>query len=114
MLQPTIPAPAPANQLPGTGLNVTGPSQTIRRNSAWMLLSRSFRTLVAAAYFALLARALGVNGYGAFSGVCALAGIFAPFASLGSGNLLIQAVARDRREFPARWAQSLVSTCLSG
>jgi O-antigen/teichoic acid export membrane protein len=79
-----------------------------------MFLSRALRTLVAAAYFTLLARALGVSGYGAFSGVCALAGILAPFASLGSGNLLIQAVARDRGEFPARWARCLVLTCVSG
>jgi O-antigen/teichoic acid export membrane protein len=70
--------------------------------------------LVAAAYFALLARSLGVSGYGAFAGVCAMAGILAPFASLGTGNLLIQAVARDRAQFPRHWANCLQTTCISG
>lgn len=87
---------------------------SVRRNSAWMFGSRTLRSLVAALYFALLARSLGVSGYGAFAGVCALAGILAPFASLGTGNLLIQEVARDRDAFPVRWGNCLLITCLSG
>lgn len=89
-------------------------AQSIRRNSAWMLASRALRALVAALYFTLLARTLGVTGYGAFAGVCAMAGILAPFASLGTGNLLIQAVARKREEFPLRWANCLAITSVSG
>lgn len=87
---------------------------SVRRNSAWMFGSRTLRAFVAAFYFALLARSLGVSGYGAFSGVCALAGILSPFASLGTGNLLIQEVARDRDAFPVRWGNCLLITCLSG
>jgi O-antigen/teichoic acid export membrane protein len=87
--------------------------ESIRKNSAWMLGARILRTGVAALYFALLARSLGVTGYGAFTGACAMAGILAPFASLGSGNLLVQAVAHDRREFPACWGNCLVVTGLS-
>lgn len=87
---------------------------SVRRNSAWMFGSRTLRSLVAAFYFALLARSLGVSGYGTFAGVCALAGILAPFASLGTGNLLIQEVARDRNAFPVRWGNCLLITCLSG
>ena len=70
--------------------------------------------MVAAVYFTLLARSLGVSGYGAFAGVCAMAGILAPFSSLGTGNLLIQAVARDRTEFARRWANCLWVTSISG
>lgn len=87
---------------------------TVLRNSVWMFGSRSLRALVAAVYFTLLARSLGVTGYGAFVGVCAMAGILSPFASLGTGNLLIRDVARNRETFSARWGNCLVITCLSG
>lgn len=91
---------------------MTSPA-SVRRNSAWMLAARILRTGVAALYFALLARSLGVSGYGAFTGACALAGILSPFASLGSGNLLVQAVARDRRTFSACWGNCLAVTSIS-
>lgn len=89
-------------------------AQSLRRNSAWMMVSRALRTGVAALYFSFLARSLGVAGYGTFAGVCAMAGLLSPFASLGSGNLLIQAVSRDRNEFSARWGQCLLVTTISG
>jgi O-antigen/teichoic acid export membrane protein len=79
-----------------------------------MLGSRALRALVAAGYFTLLARSLGVSGYGAFAGICGLAGIAAPFASLGTGNVLIQEVARDRSAFPVRWGNCLMITGLTG
>jgi O-antigen/teichoic acid export membrane protein len=78
-----------------------------------MLGSRLLRALVAAGYFAFLARSLGVSGYGAFAGVCALTGIVAPFASLGTGNILIQEVARDRSTFSLRWGNCLLITCFT-
>jgi len=87
---------------------------SMRRNSAWMLASRASRSLVAALYFTLLARSLGVTGYGAFSSVCAMAGILAPFAGLGTGNLLIQEVARNRQAFADRWGHCLAVTLASG
>lgn len=87
---------------------------SLRRNSAWMFGSRTLRALVAALYFTLLARSLGVTGYGAFTGACAMASILAPFASFGSGNILIRDVARDRDSFPARWANCLLITTTSG
>lgn len=79
-----------------------------------MLASRVSRTGISALYFALLARALGVQGYGAFAGTCALASVLAPFASFGSGNLLIRAVARDPRAFAVRWGNCLFFTAVSG
>ena len=91
----------------------TAKPESVRQNSAWMLGARVLRSAVAALYFALLARSLGVAGYGAFVGACAMAGVLAPFASLGSGNLLVQAVARDRRDFPACWGNCLVVTSAS-
>ena len=89
-------------------------AQNLRRNAAWMLFSRILRTSLAAVYFALLARSLGVSGYGAFMGVCALASVLSPFAGVGSGNLLIRDVARDRAVFSKRWGTCLVATLVSG
>ena len=79
-----------------------------------MLASRTLRTIVAAGYFTVLARSLGVSGYGAFAGACALVAILAPFTSLGTGNLLIQAVSRDPSQLVIRWKQCLAVTLLSG
>jgi O-antigen/teichoic acid export membrane protein len=87
---------------------------SLKRNAAWMFASRILRTGMAAVYFALLARSLGVTGYGGFIGVCALASILAPFAGLGSGNLLVRDVACDRTAFAQRWGTCLRATIGSG
>jgi O-antigen/teichoic acid export membrane protein len=65
-------------------------------------------------YFVLLARALGPAEYGAFVGVLALVMFLSPFASWGSGNLLIKHVARDPARFPERWGAALATTLLAG
>jgi O-antigen/teichoic acid export membrane protein len=65
-------------------------------------------------YFVLLARALGPAEYGAFVGVLALVMFLSPFASWGSGNLLIKHVARDPSRFRERWGAALATTLLSG
>ncbi|ABF41587.1 polysaccharide biosynthesis protein [Candidatus Koribacter versatilis Ellin345] len=79
-----------------------------------MIGSRTARTLVTALYFILLARSLGSDGYGAFTAACAIIGIVSPFASLGTGNVLVQYVARNREEFPVRWGHCLLVTLISG
>ncbi len=79
-----------------------------------MLAARALRTAMAGLYFVMVARSLGLTGYGAFAGACAMVSILSPFATLGTGNLLIQAVARERQQFPERWGICLVVTLLSG
>ena len=83
-------------------------------NTAWMLSSHGGRYLLQAVYFVLLARALGVTELGRFAGVLAAALIVAPFAGLGTGNLVVMATARDERAFPARFGNALSMTVLSG
>lgn len=61
----------------------------------------------------LIARTLGVDNYGAFVAALALVGIIAPFATVGSGNLLIKYVALDREQFAIRWGNALLLTFLS-
>lgn len=72
------------------------------------------RVLLQVAYFILLARALGPGDYGAFAGVLALVLILAPFASWGSGNILVKYASRDAKCFPEYWGAAVATTLLSG
>lgn len=84
------------------------------RNTLWMLLGDGAGTAIQAIYFVIIARALGSQGYGTIMGVSALVGILAPFASLGSGNILIKHVARDGATFSKYWGRAIVLTVASG
>ena len=66
------------------------------------------------AVFRLIARSLGAVNYGAFIGVVALVGIVYPFATLGSGNLLVKNVSRDASLFGLYWGRALATTAISG
>jgi O-antigen/teichoic acid export membrane protein len=78
-----------------------------------MLIGQGLRLVIQALYFTMIARSLGAAKYGAFVGVVALVGIFAPFGSMGSGYLLIKNVARDRSQFSGNWGRALSTTFLS-
>src|SRR5579885_805208 len=84
------------------------------RNTAWMTVGHGVRLAFQAIYFVLIARALGAMSYGAFVGAVALVGIVAPFASWGTGFILVKEVARSRDAFGSYWGASLVMTVLSG
>jgi len=75
-----------------------------------MLAGLGLKLVIQAAYFTVIARALGAQHYGAFVGVVGLVGILSPFGTLGSGNLLIKNVARDRRKFHANFGLALLTT----
>lgn len=64
-------------------------------------------------YFILVARTLGVSGYGTFVGVVSLVAIFVPFSSLGTGNLLVKNVSRKADSFRIYWGNALAVTCFS-
>ena len=87
---------------------------TVVRNTCWMLIGHGVRTAIQGVYFILIARSIGPAGYGAFVGVTAFVAIAAPFASLGSGNILIKHVARDRSLFGIYWGNALAITQVSG
>ena len=69
---------------------------TLARNTGWMLLGQGIRLAIQAGYFIIIARSLGVREYGAFAAVVAMVAILSPFVGLGSGNLIVQNVSRDR------------------
>jgi O-antigen/teichoic acid export membrane protein len=80
------------------------------RNTLWMFLGQGLRLVIQALYFIEIARSLGAANYGAFIGVVALVGIAYPFGALGSGNLLVKNVARDRSLFPDYFGRALATT----
>jgi len=86
----------------------------LARNTLWMLLGFGFRLGIQFLYFVLLARILGPEQYGAFVGVVALVMVLSPFASWGSGNILIKHVSRDLGLFQRYWGAALATTLVSG
>jgi O-antigen/teichoic acid export membrane protein len=87
---------------------------SLARNTLWMLLSQGIRLVLQAVYFVIIARALGTEQYGVFVGATAFVAILAPFASLGSGNILIKHVSRNRALFGEYWGNALMMICVSG
>lgn len=86
----------------------------VARNTAWMTLGQGGRTVLQAAYFIIIGRALRPDGYGAFVAATALSALVAPFAGIGAGNVLIQHVARDRQTFHHYWGGALMATFAGG
>lgn len=85
-------------------------SNLLVRNTLWMTGGQAVRVGMQAVYFILIARVLKAEGYGAFAGAGAIACIVAPFASLGSGNILVKRAARDPSTLAAYWGNALVVT----
>lgn len=112
------PAPEPGRggslRARGTALRERLRESALAQGTWFMFLGLGCRSLLQAAYFVIIARALSVDGYGAFLGVVALVAVAAPFSSLGAGQLLIQDVSRDPQLFAKRWGNALVVTAASG
>jgi len=92
----------------------TSSHSQLARNTTWMIFGQGLRFIIQALYFVEIARSLGVRNYGAFVGVVALVGIVWPFGALGSGNLLVKNVSRDKSLFPLYWGRALFTTAICG
>ena len=91
------------------------PADTVlAKDTLWIAFGQVLRVGMQAAYFVLIARALGTRDFGAYVGVLAVVAVAAPFASLGSGSLLIKHVARTPHTFPQHWGKALATTLLTG
>jgi len=86
---------------------------TLARNTLWLLVGQGFKLLIQALYFTVIARSLGAQNYGAFVGVVGLVGILLPFATMGSGFLLIKNVSRDKGQFRKNFGMALLITSSS-
>ena len=89
-------------------------SASLKRNTIYMTLAQAARLGAQAVYFLLIARALGPRQYGAFAAVVAAVAIAYPFVGNGTGNLMVQRVARDRRLLPASLGNALFMTLATG
>ena len=94
-------------------LNTLIKSDTIK-NSWTIFQSFILRLIVQGIYFVILARTFSPARYGAFVGIVAIVSIFIPFASLGSGEVLIQKVSRDRRLYEEYWGTTILKTLIFG
>ncbi|MDJ0795356.1 MAG: oligosaccharide flippase family protein [Calothrix sp. MO_167.B12] len=84
------------------------------RATLWMMSGRAIGIFMQAAYFILIARSLGKENLGIFMGVSAFAVVVHPFATLGSGDILIKNVSRNKDLFNEYWGNAIVTTLLSG
>ncbi|WP_124728321.1 lipopolysaccharide biosynthesis protein [Staphylospora marina] len=86
----------------------------LARNTFSTFIGMGSRIGIQAVYFIIIARSLGNEGYGAFIGTVSLVALLAPFASLGSGNLLVKNVSRNPDLFSVYWGNALILTIVSG
>lgn len=82
-------------------------------NTGWMMFGQGLRLLVQAVYFVLIARTLGAEQYGAFIAAASVAAIVAPLVGVGSANLIVKNVARDRSLLCDYWGNGLFMTVSS-
>jgi O-antigen/teichoic acid export membrane protein len=84
------------------------------KDTSHLAIGQSLRLVVQAAYFVLIARALGPDKYGAFVAIVALAAILSPFSGLGTTNLFVKNVRSGKRSAEVCWGNGLVITMVSG
>ncbi|SMC22450.1 Membrane protein involved in the export of O-antigen and teichoic acid [Desulfacinum hydrothermale DSM 13146] len=72
-----------------------------------MTAGLGLRTLGQAGVFLIVARVLGVEAYGAYSAVLALAMTLGGFTGLGASVIMLRDTARDPVEFAASWGRTL-------
>jgi O-antigen/teichoic acid export membrane protein len=92
----------------------TGFRHQLVRNAAWMFYGQGLQLLGRIGYFIIVARVLGPREYGTFVACTALVATLAPFASCGTGNVMIKYVARDREVLPAHFGNALLATVATG
>jgi O-antigen/teichoic acid export membrane protein len=73
-----------------------------------------FKLGLQAAYFVLLARVLGVELFGSFAAIVAIAAIGAPFSNIGANLIMAKSVARDPQSASAEWSRTVVYTLVGG
>lgn len=83
------------------------------KDSAWIFSGQIFNIFLSVVYFIILARTLGSGDYGNFLAVTSLAGLLHPFSGLGSENLIIRSVSRDRGLLGLAWGNALFLIAVS-
>ena len=84
------------------------------RDTAHLSIGQGFRLVIQAAYFVLVARALGPGYYGAFVTAVAIAALLGPFSGLGAPNLFIKNVRSGKRQASLCWGNGMLLCAVSG
>ena len=84
------------------------------RDTTHLSIGQGFRLVIQAAYFVLVARALGPDAYGGFVTVVAMAALLGPFSGLGTPNLFIKNVRSGKRVAAICWGNGILLTIISG
>lgn len=82
-------------------------------NTLQMSFGLGARVAFQVVVFYIAARVLGAQEFGLFSAVQALVFLCLPFASWGSGHILIKHASRKSRQFPVLWGTSITLTILA-
>ncbi len=78
------------------------------KNSGWVLAGRGAERLLRLAVIVVLARTLGVRGFGVYSLAFAFAEVFAVFTDVGLYTILVREIARDREGAPRLLGSALL------
>ena len=84
------------------------------RDVSTLATGQAGRALIQGAYFVLVARGLGAEGYGNAAIALAGVGLLAPFIGLGAGILLMRRLARAESDIDRDWTNLLCVVGLSG
>jgi O-antigen/teichoic acid export membrane protein len=85
----------------------------LARGTLVMTLGIGLRTVGQAAVFIIVARILGVEAYGAYTAVLALAGTLGCFGGLGIQTIMLRDVSRAPACFASAWGHTLAVICIS-
>ncbi len=88
------------------------PNKLVKDTSA-LTLGMGLRGISQGIVFIIIARTMGVDGYGAFISVLALASTLAGFIGFGSHVLLTREIALNNRQFNKAWGRTLINLGLS-
>jgi O-antigen/teichoic acid export membrane protein len=86
----------------------------ILHNATWMLCAQVVQLAGRMVYFVIVAHVLGPTGYGTFIGCSALVATTAPFASWGTGEVMLKYAARNRNVLPVYLGNAFLVTIVSG
>lgn len=84
------------------------------RRSAFSSVGLVGSSLATALTVFLVARRLGTADYGVYAGIGAFVNLAAMFGAMGTKDVLLQRVARDRAELPAAWGVLLAANAVVG
>lgn len=80
----------------------------------WLFAAQALRAILQATYFLLLARGLGSSGLGQIAATLAVTALLLPFASLGSGSVMIMQTARQPSVVRTSWGNTILTTSVGG